>query len=566
MNVLLVAALFAQLNSFDFAPVGGATAGDSFSIVVVARDASGDTFRQYSGWAFLRTSRDGVRQFYADPPQINFFNGVCSTQVVVWLAADTIRLKCTDPTGAITSASQPFNVAPNRPVRYVTLLPNQWILPGSKSDGRYGTPFAQTCGVPCSLVTWLTDNWFNPVSLLRNDSLRLACSDPFAEFTWDPHLTNGKGEFAVTLRRAGVDTVFTYPRANLAIKADTSSPFDVLRGTLRRIVPILPGEALQPGDTATAAFRTPGKAGRPDRQYVKRPFLVKVLATDSTWNQVPVPPDSILLYSDFAWQCTLLVASDTGYVFQVSFDSAGDNQTIWAKDLSRGLESYRCLVNVEAATESISVLLVRLPHDTLYTDTIWAGETIRLYATYFDPNFKPIPGKWCQFRVTTGHGELSDSLNITDTSGATWVDFLCAKASNSEEDTVEFAADGFAFRTRIFIQTDPDVQAGKIVAFPNPLGLDDNRVTIEYYLPGSCDGLAVSIYDPFGNIVCRQDLTRHGQEGNRAGVNRIYWYGRRGTFEEHGPRVASGIYIVKIRGLVFTSKLFERNYRIGVLW
>jgi hypothetical protein len=578
MNVLFVAAIFAQLNSFQFGSVSSPqTAGNYFSLGVAALDSNGDTVRTYNGTAYLASNYSPVPGAYTDPGQLTFSNGICRQNVVVYLAADTFRLKVTDQSGLVTGWSNPFDVHANSPGRFVTLMPGQVLVPGSKSgSGRSGAPWVQTAGRPCSLTTYLTDNWMNPVQMLRNDSFRLLAVDPFAQFPANPQLSNGIARYPATFRRAGVCKVFTYPKGNTGIRADTSTQFDVLRGPFSQLLMILPGETLLAGDTTTVVANTPGKTGRVGKMFVRHYFPVKVLGVDSCWNQTPVTPESIYLRSDFAFSCSLpwVPLRDTGVYNKAMFFNTGNNQTFWAEARASGRVSYRCMLDIQAKTDSIAIWLADHPSDTLR-----AGQRVRVNARLFDLNGATIAAKWCVFSMHKGHGRfividslgLRDSLGygftdsiavaITDSSGMASAIFVCDAAHNAEEDTVKVSADGYSKLKRIYILGDTDVLAGRMIAYPNPLGLEGIGSTIEYFLPGTADNIALAIYDPFGNPVMTRDY-KPGTEGNRDGICRVHWDGRNAL----GQKVASGVYVVKVWGLLFTSKSINMSYRLGVIW
>jgi hypothetical protein len=102
--------------------------------------------------------------------------------------------------------------------------------------------------------------------------------------------------------------------------------------------------------------------------------------------------------------------------------------------------------------------------------------------------------------------------------------------------------------------------AGEIIAFPNPFGFNRDACEISYYLNQSSP-LRVMIHDAFGNEVITWRF-RQGDDGARAGVNRIYWNG----FNRQGRRVANGVYALTVLGEIHTGTTFNKTYRIGVLW
>jgi hypothetical protein len=239
-------------------------------------------------------------------------------------------------------------------------------------------------------------------------------------------------------------------------------------------------------------------------------------------------------------------------VFFGEFDSAGNNQTLWAHDYAQDIVSYPCLVNVAQRTESIVIT---------GPDTLKAGVETTYVGRLLDANAQPIPARTCFFRVTKGRGIVLDSSNITDILGRTTVQFFCDSANFAETDSIQFTADGYFARKGVYIDIgSPAVDSGKVIAYPNPFGFEQPYTTIVYMIPNSSD-VTEAIFDPFGNPVLRRDIPR-GQEGAQAGLNRISWDGK----DELGHKVASGIYVLVLWGQQHTGVAFKKTYRIGVVW
>lgn len=550
MNVLLVACLFTQLSYFEFTPIPSPqVAGVPFAVTIVAKQAGGQ-IEPYTGPAVLTTDFDDYWN-YVSPYVINFQSGVCQVQATVTLACDSIRLKCTEPQSTAFGFSNRFAVYPNSPFRYMTILPGETLAPGSPS-GRFRSPQGQMSGDSFAVTTYITDRWFNPIAL-RNDSITYWSTDPFGIYPPGFRLQNGVGMAWIALRRAGNHRIFT--RGQSAVRNDTSALFSVSAGPFSQLLVVLPGETLLAGDTATQAFATPGKTGRPSILYVKDTTLVRVVGTDRCWNRVLPPLDSIRLLSDFAFHANPTAGwLRDSTIFKAEFDSAGTNQTLWVHDYMLGIESYRCLVDVAQRTESILIV---------GPDTIRAGATVAYRATLLDANAQPIVARTCQFKVTNGSGAVLDSVGITDMAGTTSVEFIVDSAHFSEVDSIQVTADGYRKRKGVYIEIpDPDVTGpeGKIIAYPNPFGWEQDYTTIFYEIPHSCD-VTVAFYDPFGNPVSIRKIPK-GQPGAANGLNRISWNGR----TDLGAKVAGGIYLLRIWGQEHTGIVFKKSYRIGVVW
>jgi len=547
MNILIAGLIFAQISQLEFNYITSPqVAGDSFDITIVAKTATGDTFR-YNFPGLLKTTRDDFLS-YCEPQLVDFYQGVCRRKVRVSIA-DTLRLRC-EASGIIGYSNQ-FRVIPNYPERLLILCPGESIAPGSP-EGKLSHPVNQTAGIGFSISVFLVDNWFNPVSF-RSDMVYLACTDSFAQLS-SGNLINGKITLPVTLRRAGTHRIIARID-DTSIRPDTSVSFDVFPNIFSNLCLLLPGEELLPGDTTSLIYQTPGKTGAPLRQYVKEPFVVRVIPTDACYNRVySYPPrvdlDTVYLASDFAMRVepSYVALTDTA-CFIVTFDSTGENQNLWV--IGKAHESYRSKVNIEAKTKRIV---------TLHPDTIRAGAVITIEATLYDANDKIIKGKYTQFAVARGNGIMLDSSGLTDTAGVIRARFVCSGANSNETDSITVTADDYTHTIGIFIEGDETVLAGRPIAFPNPFGYNQDRTEIQYFVPTSCN-VEMAIYDPFGNLVITKKF-RPGEEGAKNGINKISWDGRNGK----GKKVANGVYVFKVWGTVYTKKVFDKELRIAVLW
>ena len=463
--------------------------------------------------------------------------------------ADTLKLIC--EAGNTRGFSNPLTIYPNYPTQLFTILPGESLMSGSP-HGRINAPQPQIAGRDFNVAVYLVDDWFNPVQD-RSDSVYFDGSDSFARLNSGP-LNNGSGIFPVTFRTAGQHYLIAKPSLLSSIATDTSNSFSVIPGPYSQILLLLPGETILPGDTATLIYKTPGKTKTQAAQYVKEPFPVRVYSTDSFWNRAtPAEDDTVLLSSDFAFSASPEKVSFQGVdsvTFSVIFDATGDNQNLWAYTLS-GKETYRNTIDIDAKTEKILVI---------YNDTIRAGEITEVVATIYDINDQPIKEKLTKFSVIKGNGVMLDSLGITDTTGVVRARFICEPKFGSELDTIRINADDYTKNLSIFTIGDSAVMAGKTIAFPNPFGYNQNFTEIQYYLNKGCN-ISFAIYDPFGNPVLFRKYPQ-GNEGGKSGLNKVIWDGR----DDQGHKVVSGVYLIKLWGLLHTRTIFNQTYRIGVVW
>lgn len=538
----------AQLSRFEFSPIiSPQIAGDSFLITVIAKDAQGNTY-PYNDIASLKTSHDEIETYtYVEPFILQFINGIVQRKVFVKIA-DTLSLIC--KAGNILGYSNRITVYPNDPEKFFVILPGEIFKPGWPT-GKINPPQIQTAGRSFDISVFLVDDWFNKVSG-RTDSVYFSASDSFVQIS-PGILNNGGAVFPVTFRTAGSQQLIAKPAQGSPILSYTSNSVDVVPGQFARILLLFPGETVLSGDTTTEVHKTPGKTGRRFTQYVKEPFLVKILTTDSCWNRTLVAAEEVELESDFAFSSdpeTGELENSDSVLFSVSFDSTGENQNLWAST-SLGLETYRSFVDIEAKTKRI---------ETVERDTIRAGEIEEIVATLYDANDQPIKGKFTKFSVIRGNGIMLDSSGITDTLGVVRARFQCEKAFASETDTIKISADDFNKLITIFIEADSTVMTGKVIAFPNPFGYNSNFTEIQYYVRRSSD-VTFAIYDPFGNPVLLRKY-RRGEEGGKLGVNKVTWDGK----DNKGRKVANGVYLLRVSGILHTGTIFNYSYRIGVIW
>lgn len=539
--------LIAQLNSFEFTAVPSPrTAGDSFTVTIVARDPSGGIY-PYNGSALLSTSRDALWS-YVRPNLVTFQNGVWQGQAIVTLA-ESLNLRCVEPQNLVTGQSNIFGVFSGPPVRFLTILPGEQAAPGSPSGRLPTPPQNQVAGEEFALAVHLTDRWHNTVAA-RSDSVYFTSSDSFAVIP-PGRLSDGSGIFAATLRTAGVRRILCSPGSGSPVAADTSSLLTIAPGSYDRLLLLLPGETHLPGDNAAQPWQTPGKSGEPDPQFLRLPFPVTVIGTDNCWNRVRVAAESVALTSDFSFAPVPPQAElDSGATFQVSFLSAGSNQNIRATALS-GRDSYMSWLDIRSLA---TALAIEAP------DTVRAGETAFVRVTLRDANGGPVVTAPCRFAVVAGSGDMLDTALLSDTLGRVTARFLCTRARGDEHDTIKVFADTTAY-VGIFVEMpDSSLLDGGIVVFPNPFGFNQDRAEITYFLRSAAP-MELTIYDTFGNEVISWRFGI-GQEGARSGVNRVRWDGR----NANGRRVANGIYLVQVIGERHTGTTFRGTQRIGVVW
>jgi len=545
MSAALGLLLVAQLNSFEFRDIPSPQyAGDSFEILVVAKDPQGGIY-PFNGSALLTTTADDLYS-YVYPNLIQFTNGVCQRDVIVTLA-DSLALRCTEPGRQITGMSNYFRVLPGPPDKLLPILPGEVWAPGSPAGKDPTPPTIQVAGDSFGLDVYVTDAWFNLVQF-RSDSVYFSSSDPFAQLPSGGQLSNGQANFPVTMRRAGTHTITTSPSQGSPVKAGTSSSFTVIPGGYTKMLLILPGEEPLPGDTASSVWSTPGKSGKPNTQFVRMPFDVKLFACDGCWNRVSGSGDTVVLGSDFDFQTVPdRLPLDDSAVFSTQFNRPADNQNIWGRSLVGGPMTYLNWLDIRALGTTI---------DIIGPDSVRAGETAYYSVNVKDANGDPIVATGCRFDVVKGSGFMLDSADLTDTLGWCHARFLCTADHGSEHDTIKVTSDAVAYKG-VFVERPDSLPMG---AYPNPFGFNEETSTIFYILPSDAE-TEVRIYDPFGNQVMFWSFAK-GETGAKSGLNYLYWDGR----NDRGRRVANGIYVVQAISQFHTGTAFRKSCRLGVVW
>jgi hypothetical protein len=546
---LITLIICSQLDHFGFAAVSSPqTAGDSFSVTMYAFDAANQIVTTYNGHPWVYTS---LGPSYCNK-QMSFINGVCTDNVTVTLAAD-LSLICNDYQGH-TGQSNSFTVQPNIPQKLLSLVPNQIHEPGTLA-GKSGTVSGQIAGEQFSITVYVTDRWSNIVDT-TNHTVNCTTNDPFIS---PPPIqtSNGIANFALAYRTAGSRIMIFRDATTPSIKSDTSSAVTVYAAQYSKLLVVLPGDTLLPGDTTHSIMSTPGKSGATNDQYVSEDFVIIVYATDSMWNRTTASGYLIQLTGTSGFSNPAPQNLSNGEAqFLAQFTTSGE-KSIYATDNTNIIVSYENPVTILARASDFII--------TVDPDTISPGTNAIIGATVNDRNGTPIEGKLVSFSVIAGHGFIVPPFDAVYTNSAGYCQSQFAVSSGyfNEMDTILVRADNYSESTTCYIIIpDSTVMEGNLVAFPNPFGsINSSRQTrFMYFLSSSCN-VIYAIYDPFGNLVHREDIAP-GQNGARQGLNVITWDGRN---DKH-KRVASGIYYVVFKGYMFTNIFLEKRIKVGVIW
>jgi hypothetical protein len=336
-----------------------------------------------------------------------------------------------------------------------------------------------------------------------------------------------------------------------------------------KLLSILPGQTFAPG-TET------GRSGNPTPQAAGSNLDVTVYLTDRWSNLINQASDSFTVQTTDPFAPTLDLQLNNGTTtFLYAFRTAGqhrffndDQEPSIKSDTSNALTVYageysRLLVILPGEThlpgdtakpdyatpgkngqpsdqevaEDFPVLVYAT--DSMWNKTAVSGNQVTLYSDFIFSNPAPEALSSGEAQFTIHFSRVGDNQNLWAVDGAT--------VSYRNYLDIVAAVDSVFF---------PD----SFVVYPNPLIGDGQIMRFVYSLPAACN-LVFVLYDPFGNLVHKQDIDP-GSAGARSGVNILTWNGRNAK----GRKVATGIYYAVLKGWTHTETVFYEKIRVGVVW
>jgi hypothetical protein len=292
----MVFLILLEATYFTFAFVPSEIAGDSFLVSIQSHDPD-----DFSGFGVLSILPPPSFMEVMGSPinRIQFSNGDWSGFVRVFRAADSLHLNCTEYGHNDENLSNRFSVIPNDPRRLQILLPGEQSDPGNIVEkGRFQDPFDIVAINSTTASVYITDEWWNPVGQ-GSEEVYLRSNNPFPVLPLPQSTVSGYLQVQYQLRTArGANRLYLHrnPGGADTLISDTSSAFTVIPGDFVRLLLIVPGETLLPGDTLKqpTSMRYPGTSGGPLPQSVGRSFTTSVFAMDDCWNMVnTAPSDSV---------------------------------------------------------------------------------------------------------------------------------------------------------------------------------------------------------------------------------------------------------------------------------
>ena len=363
---------FSQVDSLQ-------TAGEPFFVRIEALNSEGTLVANYSDNILLAASTGtGTISTTGVSLTNGFWEGDLSVTKsdsdVVLFAADLVT-----PPNTHSGTSNPFGVKSNSRDALQVLLPGQNATPGVM-PGIAGSVATQTAGDSVDVRVRLVDRYWNTVPGSQ-DGFVVMASDSFAAVPDTVFLDNGLADFKTVLRAAGNQQFQILPFNAFDLAPQNSDVVDVIASRYARLVALLPGEELLPGDTATDPNEGPGKMGTRVVQTVGIPFQVQVSATDDFFNLVADAPADLVRLFVTDTQATISpaeVALTAGSAtFEVTLRQGG-NQVLRATDASDSqiMESRDNVV--EVLSGGLHYVLA------VSTDSVTAGDSFEIDLSYRD--------------------------------------------------------------------------------------------------------------------------------------------------------------------------------------
>lgn len=364
------------LDHFIFDQFGSThEVGKSFQITVTAVDAQENPIDTYSGTLSMTV---GTGEGTYVPGSINLTGGFWTGNVTITKAATSIFLSVSDNlTSEHTGNSHNFNVLTGELVALQVLLPGENATPGI-APGKTGIPVEFAAGSQAQISVRAVDAYWNPVMGL-NETLVIGVTDSFAVLPGSPSLVDGEAGLSLTFKSAGSHTFSANLSGQPVIPTVERGGITVTPNVYSRLLLLMPGESVLPGDDDTNPQNSPGRTGTTTVQTVGLPFTVSVLAIDNFWNPVvDAPMDRISLSS--ADEGAILNPAENTLVngratFQVTF-SQGGNQVVRAENVSNP--------GIVSSPDGVADVLLGGLHYQVLVDTtlIRAGTPFEMQITF----------------------------------------------------------------------------------------------------------------------------------------------------------------------------------------
>ncbi len=360
-----------------------------FTVTVQAVDALGNLVTSYNSAATVSCSLGlgtvDVNQAVAGPQtQIQFVNGRWTGSVLVTKAvANPIASLHVDDGNGRAADSNTFRVDAGPAAQIFVTLPGETFLDGAW-PGNTGTPNTFTAGDLISADIRVVDASWNVVSVPSGRVLTLASPTGFIDATTGLTMDPSGGPLTVTNIRLRT----AYPQqqrisasiGSLSLTGQ-SDLFTVYPRPYSKVVLVLPGEALSPGNPA----ESDGKTGAVSPEFVNGPFNFTAYLTDDYFNPLVNPPAGGWPKIQFSLPTPVGGTAVFPSPNPFQFTGAILPQSMTLKTLGSNVVQAHDVSNGETTTVTVDVQAGQLDHFTLTgAQNVNDGNSFNLTVTAYD--------------------------------------------------------------------------------------------------------------------------------------------------------------------------------------
>jgi hypothetical protein len=323
-----------HIHGFAFTELDSVqTAGKPFAVRIDAINGHGHPVTDYQGDIILSASTGNGT---LSKTGVTLRNGFWSGTLYVTKAENNVVLFASDfvaPPNAHSGTSSAFTVVADTLSVYQVLLPGEEPTPGVE-PGKREAPGSQQVGHALAVTVRAVDRFRNRI-VHHAETLTIFTSDSFVVLPDSLQMTEGMAQLSLSFRAARKHCIGV--RSVARTLAAYSDSVEVEPGPFHRLLTVLPGEELLPGDPETNPLLKPGKRNKAHKQTSGLPFDVRVYAVDEFFNPVVLAPEDEVQLGVTDENASISPAStmlkDGVATFQVTL-SQGGNQVFTANNIT----------------------------------------------------------------------------------------------------------------------------------------------------------------------------------------------------------------------------------------
>lgn len=362
-----------QLERFVFTPIDSVqTAGAPFAVRIEAHNYNDNLVGNYNGELILFASTGNGT---ISKSGVTLTDGMWQGELYLTKADSNVTLYAADyvpPPNTHSGTSNAFEVVPDSLLGFQILMPGQQATPGLEA-GRTDEPIPQAAGDSLATAIRAVDRFWNLISDYQ-DSLLVSASDSFAVIPDTISLSDGFAMFDMQFRAANdAQRISARSLSRQDLQTAISDDILITPAPFTRLLTLLPGEQLLPGDTETDEHESPGRSGTVTAQTSGVPFEVQVLAVDAYNNNVSNAPSDLVRLTVTDAQATISPADTTlangRAQFTVSL-AQGGNQVFRVTDESNP--------DIAESMPAVAEVLV----GGLHYDVVFDADTVRAGAPF----------------------------------------------------------------------------------------------------------------------------------------------------------------------------------------